>query len=289
MAGGSAERKSREVARFLRERAGCGMAAQRWACWVMVTGARGAGTLRTASSPPACPGPRGKRGGVGRPGEALLAPLPALPPFPRPGPAPPHLSSPRAARAALRSSERRPPRLGDGDPPAARASEPPASSGPSLRQHLGTGPGLAATGLPASQEGPRSLRLQVAPRPFLTWLLGAAGSSASRGPAARPAPADAAWCWHHPLPGAPVLLLHAGPCCWTPAAPVAEHKRHHRSDLCMSRACKNSFQFPLPLRAIIPMVPMCPSCPSSPLSPGSDGNGRPYGSVSSLWYLVCSP
>lgn len=132
---GSGEGKSREVARFLRERAGCGMAARRWACWVMVTGARGAGTLRSASSPPACPGPRGKRGGVGRPGEALLAPLPALPPFPRPGPAPPHLSSPRAARAALRSSERRPPHPAGGAlrPPLGRTCGSAWDRGPGCR------------------------------------------------------------------------------------------------------------------------------------------------------------
>ncbi|XP_010581035.1 PREDICTED: putative uncharacterized protein MGC34800 [Haliaeetus leucocephalus] len=91
------------------------MAAQRWACWVMVTGARGAGTLGPASSPPSCPGPHGERGGVGRPGEARLAPLRSLLP---PAPALPRLTSdhlapaPRSARAA----PRQPPLLASGSP-----------------------------------------------------------------------------------------------------------------------------------------------------------------------------
>lgn len=68
---------------------------QRWACWEMVTGARGAGTLGPASSPPSCPGPHGERGGVGRPGEARLAPLRSPPSSlpPRPCPASPQITS----------------------------------------------------------------------------------------------------------------------------------------------------------------------------------------------------
>lgn len=85
--------KSREVARPPRERAGCGMAA--------ALGALGNGTGPGAGPGPAAP-PAGERalgsGRGARPGERHW--LRAAASSPRPGPAPPHLTSPRACPAA---------------------------------------------------------------------------------------------------------------------------------------------------------------------------------------------
>lgn len=146
--------KSREVARPPRERAGCGMAA--------ALGALGNGTGPGAGPGPAAPpaGERARGSGRGaRPGERQwLRAAAASSSSPRPGPAPPHLTSPRGRppfppRLGLSPSRPRPGPASRGCPAEPRGAVPGSRRCPGREALAAAGP-CSHAGLPGPSPAP---------------------------------------------------------------------------------------------------------------------------------------